>query len=87
MPYIDQNERRVLLDPTLQLPTKATSVGELNFQITKLCFNFIGGWTSSDYTTINAAIGVLECAKLELYRRLAAPYENTKCKVNGDVYE
>ena len=28
----------------------------------------------------------LECAKLELYRRLAAPYEDEKRKETGDVY-
>jgi hypothetical protein len=32
-------------------------------------------------------IGVLECAKLELYRRVAAPYEDAKCEDNGDVYD
>ena len=31
-------------------------------------------------------VGVLECAKLELYRRLAAPYEDLKIEDNGDVY-
>ena len=38
------------------------------------------------YSKINALIGVLECAKLELYRRVAAPYENDKIDENGDVY-
>jgi len=33
------------------------------------------------------AIGALECAKLELYRRVAAPYEDTKIAENGDVYD
>ena len=32
-------------------------------------------------------VGVLECAKLELYRRMAAPYEDEKIEDNGDVYE
>jgi hypothetical protein len=31
-------------------------------------------------------VGALECAKLELYRRLAAPYEDQKIKLNGDAY-
>ena len=30
------------------------------------------------YQNVNAIIGALECAKLELYRRLIAPYEDTK---------
>ena len=31
-------------------------------------------------------MGALECAKLELYRRVAAPYEDVKIMENGDVY-
>jgi hypothetical protein len=38
------------------------------------------------YKNINQAIGALECAKLELYRRVAAPYEDKKALINGDVY-
>ncbi len=34
----------------------------------------------------NAVVGALECAKLELYRRMVAPYENGKIAENGDVY-
>ena len=39
-----------------------------------------------EYARINELIGVLECAKLELYRRIAVPYEDTKIAENGDVY-
>jgi len=62
----------------------ADDVGALNFQITTL----IDEWLCGDvrYESINAAIGVLECAKLELYRRIAAPYEDKKIALNGDVY-
>jgi hypothetical protein len=38
------------------------------------------------YQNINELIGVLECAKLELYRRVASPYEDEKIQSNGDVY-
>ena len=38
------------------------------------------------YAHLNEAIGVLECAKLELYRRVAAPYEDEKIAESGDVY-
>src|SRR5947209_6031576 len=81
MPYVDPADRDALAPhPALH----ADDVGALNFQITTL----IDEWLSSDvrYESINAAIGVLECAKLELYRRIAAPYEDKKCKLNGDVY-
>ena len=61
------------------------STGELNFAITTLVKDYIG-LKGMSYSTINEAIGVLECAKLELYRRLAAPYEDKKIEENGDVY-
>ena len=38
------------------------------------------------YAHINEAVGALECAKLELYRRIAVPYEDQKMKESGDVY-
>jgi hypothetical protein len=37
------------------------------------------------YFNLNRAVGVLECCKLEFYRRVAAPYEDTKIQQNGDV--
>jgi hypothetical protein len=85
MPYIPPHKREAL-DPTEpgNLPSARTA-GELNFQVTRLVDRFVkqqGG----DYSAINEAIGALECAKLELYRRVAAPYENTKMQENGDVY-
>jgi hypothetical protein len=39
------------------------------------------------YAHLNEAVGVLECAKLELYRRIAAPYEDDKRSETGDVYD
>ena len=37
------------------------------------------------YFNINRAMGVLEACKLEYYRRVAAPYEDTMIQTNGDV--
>ena len=79
MPYIGQHQR-VLVDSGVQPRT----CGELNYVITKAIKTFLGG--SLSYGDINDVIGVLECAKLELYRRIAAPYEDKKCAENGDVY-
>lgn len=42
--------------------------------------------TRRDYQHYNEVIGVLECAKLEMYRRCVAGYEDMKINVNGDVY-
>lgn len=80
MPYI-RKEMRSLLDDNMA-PLVA---GELNYVITNIVDGFITrkGLT---YNAINEAIGALECAKLELYRRIAIPYENKKIKENGDVY-
>jgi len=39
-----------------------------------------------NYRNINELVGVFECAKLELYRRVASPYEDEKIQSNGDVY-
>ena len=61
------------------------SSGELNYKVTMLCDDYLvrGGMS---YDNINAVIGVLACASAEFYRRIAAPYENTKIAINGDVF-
>lgn len=89
MPYIDETDRlhlrreskRRVIDSIGQLPA---GPGELNYMITIIIKQYLGG--SPNYTRINEAIGALECAKLELYRRIAVPYEEEKIKENGDVY-
>jgi hypothetical protein len=82
MPYIRQPVRDWLAgggDPT--------TVGDLNYIITTTLLNFVRAIPADiDYTTINAVIGVLECAKMELYRRVAVPYEERKRAENGDVF-
>ena len=80
MPYIDQRYRDGL-DAGDALPG---TLGELNYVITTAVLD----WLPSDpcYADYNAAIGVLECAKLELYRRLVVPFEDKKCAAHGDVY-
>lgn len=82
MPYIG-DEQRPRLNGWIY-PHMATA-GELNYMITKLCDRHITHHGLS-YQTVNELIGVLECAKLELYRRIAAPYEDIKIAQNGDVY-
>lgn len=56
--------------------------GMLNYIITRL----VSRLYKTSYTELNAAIGMLECVKLELYRRRVALYEDEKIKENGDVY-
>ena len=79
MPYIEQKDR---LGVSVMIPE---TPGELNYLITTLIREYILQKGLS-YGTLNEVVGVLECAKLELYRRVAAPYEDQKCDENGDVY-
>lgn len=81
MPYIGKALRKTL--DTGSLPATA---GELNYVITRTVDRYIERGGGLNYSAINEAIGALECAKLELYRRLAAPYEDAKAEQNGDVY-
>ena len=86
MPYIDQESRARL--EAGQAPENA---GELNYALTRLVDAYLvrmaGAAGRLRYVHLNEAVGVLECAKLELYRRLAAPYEDRKIAESGDVYE
>lgn len=61
------------------------SAGELNYLITKIVDRQLG--LNPNYARYNEIIGVLECVKLELYRRQVAKYEDKKWTENGDVYE
>ncbi len=88
MPYI-RPERRALYDEALAAlsasVTSETSDGDLNYIITRA----LDDWLSKrglSYAAIAGVVGVLETAKLEFYRRMAAPYEDEKIAANGDVY-
>lgn len=62
------------------------NVGDLNYFVTQLVTRYLNERQLS-YKAINEVVGVLECAKQELYRRVAAPYETQKLIQNGDVFE
>ena len=85
MPYIGADIRDELT-PTSK--SFAGSSGLLTYQITVLVNQYIYmmGKQSPGYDILSEAIGALECAKLELYRRILAPYEDKKLAENGDVY-
>jgi len=78
MPYISQEARRKAI---MKRTTELTS-GELNFTITE----FLLSAEPKTYEDYNRLIGVLECIKLEFYRRAVAVYEDRKKEENGDVY-
>lgn len=87
MPYIKQGQREDLNEAISNLSDvlNGTDPGEINYTITKILLGTLG-YRSMHYHDVNMMVGVLECVKLELYRRLAAPYEDKKIEENGDVY-
>lgn len=91
MPYVDRETRALvdaelnaLIDIILDHPDLKRD-GLLNYCITRLITADNG--RKSGYYHFNRKIGILECAKQELYRRLISKYEDTKCQLNGEVYE
>jgi hypothetical protein len=87
LPYI-KSEKRKKYETIIQelvgilksLPPEEVD-GDLNYVVTKLLKEVY----PLRYYHINKAVGVLECIKLEFYRRVAAPYEDVKIKESGDV--
>jgi hypothetical protein len=82
MPYINKYGRSEIVNNKIY----PTSVGDLNFKISEICHKYIMN-KGLCYATLNEVIGVLECAKQELYRQVAASYEDKKKKENGSVSE
>lgn len=81
MPYITKERRETIL-----AGAKPQDAGELNFAITTLVDSYLVDKGALRYANLNEVIGAIECAKLELYRRVAAPYEDIKISETGDVY-
>ena len=83
MPYIKTDMRSALefLNP---LPSNE---GELNYAISHLCHRYVQEKCKNglSYAVLNSVIGVLDCAKMELYRVVASPYEDVKRRENGSV--
>jgi hypothetical protein len=85
MPYIKQEDRARLDGLVREMErVEIKTPGELNYLLTLLTHRFLNQKPES-YQGYNDCIGALEGAKLELYRRHIASYENDKIKENGDV--
>jgi predicted type IV restriction endonuclease len=56
--------------------------GHINYIVTVLLKRL---YQPPNYRRYNKAIGVLECIKMEFYRRMVGPYEEEKISENGDV--
>lgn len=87
MPYIKKEQRPVideLVKPLIEhlksLPMEEQD-GSLNYAITKIIKHVY----PQKYFHFNRALGVLTAIKLELYRHIIGPYEDTKISENGDV--
>ena len=89
MPYIPEKQR-IEFEPYIRLLLIKINrcgkwEGKLNYIITRLCDVFMRG-LGINYKNANAIIGVLECAKQEIYRKVIAKYEDKKEAENGTVY-
>ena len=90
MPYIKKEDRDKYEHATAVIAAILAGIpsdrlgGELNFviySIVKKYFNL----SEMKYAKINTIMGALECSRLEVYRRLAAEYEDGAIDRNGDV--
>lgn len=77
MPYIPKSERNKAFEGVYP------NAGTLNYALHQM-INLYFEQNNRNYQTINDVIGVLECAKMELYRRMGAEYEQIKILQNGD---
>lgn len=94
-PYIAQETREALGDSLdaliVELRPLVRTVnddGILNYVITTLLAKVLSLYRGKKirYAQIERAIGLLECIKQELYRRIAAPHEDKKRDEHGDVF-
>ena len=79
MPYIPKSEKVKVDQDNL-----ITNAGQFNYALNQVISIYIDQ-NEFNYQTCNDIIGAMECAKMELYRRLLAPYEDKKILQNGDV--
>ena len=93
MPYIKQEYRYQLDAEINELVRKIINsymlknqklAGTLNYCFTRIILDILDS-TGTNYENINEMIGMLECCKQELYRKVAVPYEDEKEIENGSV--
>lgn len=84
MPYIKQEGRSPIMIALEELMDFVSGPGDLNYAISRMVHLYIME-KGLRYVNLNEVIGVLECAKLEAYRCVAAPYEDGKRDQNGPV--
>lgn len=91
MPYIKKYKRKFFdgkMEELINYIKKQTyyhgfEPGYLNYIITRISMATF----PNSYEDYNKIIGVLECVKYELYRRVISDYEDKKINENGDLAE
>ncbi len=95
MPYISEIQRNyvdeeldALIKNLIEMDNEDMLPGMVNYCISKMLWSLCGKGHPEGvrrYHRMNAMIGALQCAQLELYRRVIAPYEDKKIKESGDI--
>ena len=83
MPYIKQENREIMTNSIFHLNIAFDEIGltgNLNYVLYNLAKRHC-----TNYASFAAFVGELESAKLEIYRKLVAPYEEIKEKENGSI--
>jgi hypothetical protein len=90
MPYIKSEDRKKFDDVIFQLVNLFTNnakcepiMGEINYVFSSVIWRLFK--KSRCYSLANSLIGVLECIKIEFYRRQIFMYEEEKIEENGDI--
>lgn len=97
MPYIKEEVRKEL-EPELQALLLRMSRTTVDYETTLdgMIVYVITELVKATYSTrkyrnkfddLASVIGLLESAKLEFYRRVVSPYEDSKIEENGDVFD
>ena len=79
MPYIPKSEKKKVDQDNL-----IVNAGQFNYALHQV-IDIYFKQNDFNYQSCNDIIGAMECAKMELYRRLLALYEDKKILQNGDV--
>lgn len=84
MPYIKPQDRVKFDSPAIEIAHLADCAGDLNYAITVIMHAYLKK-KGIKYANLNELVGMMECCKIELYRKIAGPYEDVKATENGDV--
>lgn len=89
MPYIRRVDRKVFHDILHKIYVRISKIkdkqeraGILNYLITSILMDCMAPRKYSEHALI---FGILETVKHEIYRRRTIPYEEEKCRENGDI--